>query len=130
MNSRIAGKCTSDNYSDSRLLFKHQSQAQRIAAPAYTNRRVSFTSFFTFIHRRARVRRARPHDTACATRGRASGTDCVPINGLVRYSRSVCGGLNRRSHESTLSLDEAPDAYKHFDNRDDDWTKVILRSGA
>jgi glutathione-independent formaldehyde dehydrogenase len=28
------------------------------------------------------------------------------------------------SHE--LSLDEAPDAYKHFDNRDKGWTKVIL----
>jgi len=31
------------------------------------------------------------------------------------------------SHE--LSLDEAPDAYKHFDNRDEGWTKVILRPG-
>ena len=29
------------------------------------------------------------------------------------------------SHE--LSLDQAPDAYKHFDNRDSGWTKVILR---
>ena len=29
------------------------------------------------------------------------------------------------SHE--LSLDEAPDAYKHFDNRDDGWTKIILK---
>ena len=28
------------------------------------------------------------------------------------------------SHE--LSLDEAPNAYKHFDNRDKGWTKVIL----
>src|SRR6202000_1804270 len=28
------------------------------------------------------------------------------------------------SHE--LSLDEAPDAYKHFDCRDKGWTKVIL----
>lgn len=28
------------------------------------------------------------------------------------------------SHE--LSLDEAPDAYEHFDNRDDGWTKVVL----
>ena len=32
------------------------------------------------------------------------------------------------SHE--LSLDQAPDAYKHFDQRDDGWTKVILRPAA
>jgi threonine dehydrogenase-like Zn-dependent dehydrogenase len=25
-----------------------------------------------------------------------------------------------------LSLDQAPDAYKHFDARDDGWTKVVL----
>ena len=31
------------------------------------------------------------------------------------------------SHE--LSLDEAPDAYKHFDDRDKGWTKVILKPG-
>ena len=31
------------------------------------------------------------------------------------------------SHE--LSLSEAPAAYKHFDDRDDGWTKVILRPG-
>lgn len=29
------------------------------------------------------------------------------------------------SHE--LSLDEAPEAYKHFDDRDNGWTKVILK---
>ena len=32
------------------------------------------------------------------------------------------------SHE--LPLDEAPDAYKHFDHRDDGWTKVVLRPAA
>jgi glutathione-independent formaldehyde dehydrogenase len=32
------------------------------------------------------------------------------------------------SHE--LSLAEAPEAYKHFDNRDEGWTKVILRPAA
>jgi glutathione-independent formaldehyde dehydrogenase len=31
------------------------------------------------------------------------------------------------SHE--LSLDEGPDAYNHFDKRDDGWTKVILHPG-
>jgi threonine dehydrogenase-like Zn-dependent dehydrogenase len=29
------------------------------------------------------------------------------------------------SHE--LPLDEAPDAYRHFDARDDGWTKVVLK---
>ena len=29
------------------------------------------------------------------------------------------------SHE--LSLDDAPNAYKHFDNRDKGWTKIILK---
>jgi glutathione-independent formaldehyde dehydrogenase len=32
------------------------------------------------------------------------------------------------SHE--LPLEEAPDAYRHFDNRDEGWTKVILRPNA
>jgi len=32
------------------------------------------------------------------------------------------------SHE--LSLDDAADAYKHFDARDDGWTKVVLKPGA
>lgn len=32
------------------------------------------------------------------------------------------------SHE--LPLSAAPDAYKHFDNRDEGWTKVILKPGA
>lgn len=25
-----------------------------------------------------------------------------------------------------VGLDDAPDAYRHFDNRDDGWTKVVL----
>lgn len=32
------------------------------------------------------------------------------------------------SHQ--LSLDEAPEAYKHFDNRDNGWTKVVLKPAA
>jgi threonine dehydrogenase-like Zn-dependent dehydrogenase len=32
------------------------------------------------------------------------------------------------SHE--LPLDQAPDAYKHFDDRDEGWTKVILHPKA
>jgi len=48
------------------------------------------------------------------------------------YNRQLCtlisaGKANPSkiiSHQ--LSLDEAPDAYRHFDNRDKGWTKVIL----
>lgn len=29
------------------------------------------------------------------------------------------------SHE--VGLDDAPDAYRHFDDRDDGWTKVVLK---
>lgn len=29
-----------------------------------------------------------------------------------------------------LKLDEGPDAYKHFDERDNGWTKVVLKPGA
>jgi len=32
------------------------------------------------------------------------------------------------SHE--LALDQAPDAYQHFDVRDHSWTKVVLHPGA
>jgi threonine dehydrogenase-like Zn-dependent dehydrogenase len=32
------------------------------------------------------------------------------------------------SHE--LPLDQAPEAYRHFDDRDEGWTKVILRPKA
>ena len=38
--------------------------------------------------------------------------------------RGVANPGNIVSHE--LSLDEAPDAYSHFDKREDGWTKVLL----
>jgi threonine dehydrogenase-like Zn-dependent dehydrogenase len=31
-------------------------------------------------------------------------------------------------HEVSVS-DAAPDAYEHFDRRDDGWTKVVLKPG-
>ena len=51
------------------------------------------------------------------------------------YNRELCsmisGGKAKPSlivsHE--LTLDEAPDAYKHFDSRDKGWTKIILKPG-
>jgi len=49
------------------------------------------------------------------------------------YNRQLCALISAGkakpsmiiSHE--LSLDDAPDAYTHFDNRDKGWTKVILK---
>jgi glutathione-independent formaldehyde dehydrogenase len=51
------------------------------------------------------------------------------------YNRQLCALISSGKanpskiiyHE--LSLDEAPDAYKHFDARDKGWTKVILKPG-
>ena len=51
------------------------------------------------------------------------------------YNRQLCTLISAGkakpslivSHE--LSLDEAPEAYKHFDDRDKGWTKVILKPG-
>ena len=36
----------------------------------------------------------------------------------------------RKLESPQLSLDEAPEAYKHFDDRDEGWTKVLLKPGA
>jgi glutathione-independent formaldehyde dehydrogenase len=51
------------------------------------------------------------------------------------YNRQLCALISNGkvkpssiiSHE--LSLDEAPNAYKHFDARDKGWTKIILKPG-
>ena len=51
------------------------------------------------------------------------------------YNRELCALISAGkakpssiiSHE--ISLEEAPEAYKHFDNRDDGWTKVVLKPG-
>jgi hypothetical protein len=52
------------------------------------------------------------------------------------YNRHLCSLIAKGkakpsffvSHQ--LSLDEAPDAYKHFDNREEGWTKIVLKPGA
>ena len=52
------------------------------------------------------------------------------------YNRLLCNLIEKGkarpsfivSHE--CSLDEAPDAYQHFDARDDGWTKVVLKPEA
>ena len=48
------------------------------------------------------------------------------LRNLVRTGRAKPSWIV--SHR--LPLDKAPDAYKHFDDRDDGWTKVVLRPAA
>lgn len=49
------------------------------------------------------------------------------------YNRQLCTLISAGKAKPSaiishkLSLDEAPNAYKHFDNRDTGWTKVILK---
>ncbi|HEX3844030.1 MAG TPA: hypothetical protein VHV80_06705 [Steroidobacteraceae bacterium] len=63
-------------------------------------------------------------------RGLRMGTGQAPVNA---YNRRLCK-LNHEgraqpsflvSHE--LPLDQAPDAYRHFDARASSWTKVVLK---
>jgi glutathione-independent formaldehyde dehydrogenase len=63
------------------------------------------------------------------SRGQHMGTGQANVKAYNRYlARLIHAGRAKPSwivsHE--LALDEAPDAYKHFDHRDDGWTKVIL----
>ncbi|HKU16995.1 MAG TPA: glutathione-independent formaldehyde dehydrogenase [Steroidobacteraceae bacterium] len=66
------------------------------------------------------------------TRGQSMGTGQTPVKA---YNRYLCKLIHEGratpsfivSHE--LSLDEAPDAYKHFDARENGWTKVLLKPG-
>jgi hypothetical protein len=52
---------------------------------------------------------------------------------VIAYNRYLCRLINEGrakpsfivSHQ--LSLDEAPEAYQHFDAREHGWTKVILK---
>ncbi len=66
------------------------------------------------------------------TKGQHMGTGQAPV---LRYNRQlrdliITGRANPSflvSHE--LGLDDAPDAYRHFDKRDEGWTKVLLHPG-
>jgi glutathione-independent formaldehyde dehydrogenase len=63
------------------------------------------------------------------SRGQKMGSGQTNVKAYNRYLAELIHAGRARpswvvSHE--LSLDEAPDAYKHFDHRDDGWTKVIL----
>jgi glutathione-independent formaldehyde dehydrogenase len=67
------------------------------------------------------------------SKGLSMGTGQAPVKA---YNRHLCKLIEQGraqpsfivSHE--LSLGEAPDAYEHFDKRDDGWTKVVLKPQA
>jgi glutathione-independent formaldehyde dehydrogenase len=67
------------------------------------------------------------------TKGQFMGTGQCNVKA---YNRFLCDLIHAErakpswiiSHE--LALDEAPDAYKHFDARENGWTKVILHPAA
>lgn len=57
------------------------------------------------------------------------GTGQAPVKRYNRELRDlIMAGMAHPSrivsHE--LPLDDAPDAYRHFDKRDEGWTKVLL----
>jgi threonine dehydrogenase-like Zn-dependent dehydrogenase len=67
------------------------------------------------------------------TKGQSMGTGQAPVKRYNRYLMNLIQTGRAKpswivSHE--LPLEEAPDAYKHFDARDDGWTKVVLRPQA
>jgi threonine dehydrogenase-like Zn-dependent dehydrogenase len=51
---------------------------------------------------------------------------------VKKYNRHLCELIHQGSAEPSwiisheLGLDEAPDAYRNFDHREEGWTKVIL----
>jgi len=63
------------------------------------------------------------------TRGQRMGTGQAPVKAYNRYlckliSEGIASPSFIASHD--LTLDEAPNAYKHFDARENGWTKVCL----
>jgi glutathione-independent formaldehyde dehydrogenase len=62
-------------------------------------------------------------------RGQKMGSGQCPVKRYNRPLRDLIAGGKAKpswivSHE--LPLDEAPEGYEHFDNRDQGWTKVVL----
>jgi len=65
-------------------------------------------------------------------RGQSMGSGQCPVKRYNRQLRNLIhAGVARPSFivSHRLGLDEAPSAYEHFDNRDDGWTKVLLKPG-
>jgi glutathione-independent formaldehyde dehydrogenase len=65
-------------------------------------------------------------------RGQRMGTGQCPVKRYNRHLRNLIHVGKAKpswiiSHE--LPLDAAPDAYEHFDRRDEGWTKIVLEPG-
>jgi glutathione-independent formaldehyde dehydrogenase len=65
-------------------------------------------------------------------KGQHLGTGQCPVKRYNRYLRSLIAEDKVKpswivSHD--LPLDQAPEAYKHFDAREEGWTKVVLHPG-
>jgi threonine dehydrogenase-like Zn-dependent dehydrogenase len=65
-------------------------------------------------------------------KGQKMGTGQCPVKRYNRHLRNLIHADRAQpsfivSHR--LGLDEAPDAYEHFDHRHDGWTKVLLKPG-
>jgi glutathione-independent formaldehyde dehydrogenase len=65
-------------------------------------------------------------------KGQKMGTGQCPVKRYNRHLRNLIHAGRAQpsfivSHR--VGLDAAPDAYQHFDNRDDGWTKVLLKPG-
>jgi glutathione-independent formaldehyde dehydrogenase len=65
-------------------------------------------------------------------KGQKMGTGQCPVKRYNRHLRNLIHAGRAQpsfivSHR--LALDAAPDAYNHFDRRDDGWTKVLLKPG-
>ena len=75
-------------------------------------------------------RASSPSTSACSgSRARRIGSGQAPVKKYNRQLRDLIAAGKAEpsfivSHE--LPLDQAPEAYEHFDNRDDGWTKVVL----
>jgi len=62
-------------------------------------------------------------------KGQSVGTGQCPVKKYNRWLRDLVAGEKARpsflvSHE--MPLDQAPEAYEHFDNRDNGYTKIVL----
>ncbi len=63
-------------------------------------------------------------------KGQTLGNGQAPVKRYNRQLRALIHAGKAKpswivSHE--LPLDKAPDAYRHFDAREDGWTKVVLK---
>ena len=65
-------------------------------------------------------------------KGQTLGSGQCPVKRYNRHLRNlIYGGRAQPSFivSHRLGLDHGPDAYEHFDSREDGWTKVILKPG-